>query len=111
MPKLTYINPLKPGKLEEYKSFCAENMGPRKKEYLDLLYRYGLKTVAIYTQTLAGREFAIVVHDAEKDALERLASFSSSKNPYDIWFLEQLNSLHDFSEIANPQAKLLLEIY
>lgn len=108
MKTLTYVNPLKPGKLSEYKAFCAENRGPRKREYLDLLHRYGLKNVKIYYQTLSGREFVIVVHDAEDDAVERLANFASSKNPYNIWFLEQLNRLHDFSGIEEPQAELLL---
>lgn len=95
MQTLVYINPLKPGKLKEYKAFTAEITGPGKKEYVDLLKRYGLKTAKVYYHKLGGKEFVIVIHDAEKGAKERVANFSSSKHPYDQWFLEQLTKLHD----------------
>jgi len=43
MQTLLFVHPLKPGKLKEYKEFCAEITGPGKREYGDLLKRYGLK--------------------------------------------------------------------
>ena len=101
------INPLKPGKLEAYKAFVAIITGPRKKEFSDLLKRYGLKTAEVFYQKLGDREFVIVIHQAEDDALDRLSHFESSKNPYDIWFSQQLKTLHDFTGITNPHSELL----
>lgn len=107
MKTLVFINPLKPGKLKEYRAFSAENTGPRQREYIDLFHRYGLKNVKVYHHKLGDREFIIVIHDVEDDAMERLASFSSSKNSYDRWFVEQLEKLHDLS--SDPYAEFLFE--
>jgi hypothetical protein len=109
MQTLVYINPLKAGKLNEYKAFTAENLGPRKKEYIDLLKRYGLITVKVYYHKLGGKEFVIVIHDAEDDATERLANFPTSRHSYDRWFFEQLGKLHDFDSLEGEAlAELLL---
>lgn len=105
MKSLVFINPLKPGKLKEYKAFSAENTGPRKQDYIDLLHRYGLRNVKVYYHKLEDKEFIIVLHDAEDDALERLKNFSSSTNSYDCWFKEQLENLHDLDD--NPHPELL----
>ena len=105
MKTLVFINPLKSGKLKEYRAFSAQNTGPRKQEYIDLFRRYGLKNVKVYYHKLGDKEFIIVIHDAEDDSAERLANFSSSKNAYDQWFVEQLEKLHDLD--ANPYAELL----
>lgn len=107
MKTLVFINPLKPGKLKEYRAFSAENTGPRKREYIDLLHRYGLKNVKVYYHKLGGKELIIVIHDAEDDAVERLINFSSSMNSYDRWFSEQLEKLHDLDN--NPYAELLFD--
>ena len=107
MKTIISVNPLKAGKLKEYKAFSAENTGHRKREYADLLHRYGLRNTKVYYHRLGDREFIIVMHDAEDDVKERLAHFASSKNPYDQWFNEQLKKLHDFD--GEPFAQLLFE--
>lgn len=107
MKTIVFINPLKPGKLKEYKAFSAENTGHRKHEYIDLFNRYGLKNVKVYHHKLGDKEFIIVIHDAEDDAVERLANFSSSTNSYDQWFVEQLEKLHDLDK--ESCAQLLFE--
>lgn len=110
MQTLVYINPLKPGKLDEYKAFIREFTGPRKKEYVDLLDRYGLISAEVYYHKLENKEFIIVIHDAEDDASERLANFSSSENPFDHWFFTQLSNLHDFTQ-SETRAKHLLTFH
>lgn len=105
--------PLKPGQLADYKKFIAEFMGSRKKEYADMLARYGLHTVDVFYQKIAGVEFVIVVHQAEEDAREKLKAFTSSKNPMEKWFVEQLTNLHDFSPLQGepPATKHLFSFY
>lgn len=106
MQTLVFVNPLKPGKLKEYRAFCAQNTGPRKREYLDLMKRYGIKNAKVYYHRVGEKEIVVVVHDAEDDALERLKGFASSTNPYDRWFVEQLQKMHDFSDGDNQTEHL-----
>jgi len=106
MQTLVFVNPLRPGKLKEYKEFAAEITGPRKREYIDLLRRYGLKDAKVYYHKIGGREFVIVIHEAENDATSRLGNFASSTHPFDLWFYDQLQKLHEF-EGAETQAELL----
>lgn len=107
MKTLVFINPLKSGKLEEYKKFSATNIGVKQKDYTDLLKRYGLKNAKVYYHVENQKESVVVVHDAEDDAIAKLANFPSPDYPYDKWFLEQLNDLHPTTE--NNQAQLLFE--
>src|SRR3989338_2689083 len=99
MQTIVDINPLKPGKLEAYKSFAAEITGSRQKEFADLLNRYGLKTAHAYHHKIRDVDFVIVVHIAEDDVKKRLEHFGTSKHPMDQWFVEQLTQLHDFSPL------------
>ena len=99
METLVYINPLKPGKVEAYKAFCAGNNGPRKAECLDLLNRYGLKTAEAYFHKIGDVDFVVVVHIIEDDARERLTHFGTSTHPMDKWFVEQLEELHDLAPL------------
>lgn len=99
MQTIVDINPLKPGKLEAYKAFAAEITGPRKKEFAEMLKRYGLKTANAYFHKIRDVDFVVVVHEAEDDARERLKNFASSTHPMEKWFVEQLSELHDFSPL------------
>ena len=110
MSTLVYINPLKPGKLEDYQAFTAINTGPRKAEYADMLKRYGLKGAKAFYHKFGPQEFIVVTHETEEEqvsanrAAEILAEFAASTHPYDQWFVEQLNDLHDWEQagIAQP---------
>jgi len=90
--------PMKPGKLNEYKAFAEEIMGPRKEEYKDLLNRYGLKSVNVWHAKLADRDYVIVMHDADEKAKEHLQRWSSSTHPFDQWFSAQLLKCYDIKD-------------
>lgn len=85
------------------KTFSSENLGPRKKEYIDLLKRYGLKNAKVYHHKWKGKEFVIVIHDAEDDAIERLEKFTTSDHHHDRWFFEQLTDLHELDEDTHTE--------
>ena len=99
MKTLLFALPLKPGKLDAYRAFVKEATGPRKHEYADLLKRYGLKTVKVWYAKLAGKEYMMVLHDAEEDALERLKGWASSMHPFDRWFTEQLLNCYEVKDM------------
>ncbi len=99
------VIPLKPGKLEGWKKFVAEFTGPRKKEYSEMLGRYGLKTTEAYLQKINGVDLIIVIHQADPDAREKLKNFTSSNHPMEQWFVEQLTNFHYFEPLnGQPQA-------
>jgi hypothetical protein len=105
MKNLLFIQPLKPNTLPAYKTFIVEITGPRRKEYKELLKRYGLRTVKIWHINLNGVDYILVFHEAEDDALERLKGWPFSEHPFDLWFKEHLNRFYESTE----QAHLLLE--
>ena len=54
--------PIKPGKLETWKSWCGELTGPRKAEFDDMNQRLGLTTHASWHQANPdGSDLAVVV--------------------------------------------------
>lgn len=102
MATITFVNPLKPGKLNAYKAFMAEFTGPRKVEYLDLLQRYGLTTSKVHYHKIGNQEFVIVAHEQEPGKENLLTHWMESQHPFDLWFKDQLAQLHDFEFAGVP---------
>lgn len=96
MQTIVFINPLKEGKFKEYKAFSEHNIGPGKKEYNAFLKKLGLHDARVFHHTINGKEYIVVMHEAEDDSLDRISHLANSKDPYDRWFMEQLYKLHDF---------------
>lgn len=90
-----FVVPFKAGRLEAYRKFAAEITGPRKKEYAEMMKRYGLKSTRVWIQTIGGKEYAVVYHDAEEGAADHLKRWKDSLHPFDVWFKEQLGSCYD----------------
>ena len=96
--------PLKQGKLEAFQKFLAESIGPRRKEYCEMLARYGLKTTDVYLHKIKDVDVVIVVHQADSDAREKLKNFSTSDHPTEKWFAEELSKLFYFEPLnGEPQ--------
>ena len=109
MKTILFINPLKPGKLEEYKVFAAEITGPRRKEFVDLLKRYHLKTSEVWHHKLGDIDYVIVRHEVENDIVDPLANWPTSTHPFDQWFQRQLNKLHDMEGVILPNLLFALD--
>ena len=90
MKSLLFAVFLKPGMLDVYRKFAAEITGPRKREYSELLKRYGLTTAKVWIEKIESRDRVVIYHDVEETALDRLKHWSSSTHPFDLWFAEQL---------------------
>ena len=110
MQTIVDIIPLKLGKVDAYKAFVAKIAGPRKKEYIELLIRYGLKSVNVYFHKINNVDFVVIAHTAEHDSRTRLTHFATSTHPMDQWFFKQLNDLYDF-EILNGSTTSLQELF
>lgn len=107
---IVFVNPLKPGKFEEYKKFSAEITGRLRKEFVDLLKRYHLKTSEVWHHKLNNVEYVIVYHEVEDDVMDPLANWATSTHPFDQWFQEQLNNLHDMENVAPPDLLFSLDV-
>ena len=110
MKTIVFVNPLKPGKFEEYKNFAAEITGPRKEEFIDLLKRYHLKTSEVWHHKLGDVEYVIVHHQVEDNVEDPLKNWSTSTHPFDQWFQQQLNQLHDMKNVNSPDLLFSLNI-
>lgn len=108
MKTILFINPLKPGKFDEYKNFAREITGPRKKEFIDLLKRYHLRTSEVWHHKFGEVEYVIVRHEVEENIEDPLKNWSTSMHPFDQWFQQQLTNLHDMENVIPPD---LLFIY
>lgn len=109
MKIILFINPLKPGKLLEYKNFASEINGPRRKEFIDLLKRYQLKTSEVWYHKLNNIEYVIVRHEVEDHVVDPLANWPTSTHPFDQWFQQQLNNLHDMENVIPPDLLFTLD--
>jgi hypothetical protein len=94
--------PIKPGKLETWKSWCGELTGPRKAEFDDMNKRLGLTTHAAWHQMNPdGTDLAVVVVDGQ-GASGFLANMVSSSHEFDKWFRSQIEDIHPLDFSAPP---------
>lgn len=101
MTTTLFAMPLKDGKKDTYMAFLAECMGPKKNEYKDLLKRYGLNSVKIWTHTFNNKDYAMFIHEMDDNAAELLAGWSTSTHPFDQWFDKHLKDCYDFDGLEN----------
>lgn len=98
------IMPIKKGKTDIYKAFLKECMGQRKKEYKDLLMRYGLNDLKIWVSTIGDRDYAIFTHDMNDNAPDLLKNWPSS-HPFDQWFNEHLRDCYEVDDATKTAIK------
>lgn len=113
MNELLLANPMRPGKLGEYKEFLNSLLESRKEEYIEFLKRYDLTGSTAHYHKLNGVEFIIVRHSLGPNAYARLANWPTSEHPFDVWFKEQLAIFHDFEEVdkaGQPQEIFAFEV-
>lgn len=96
--------PILPGKLEAWKSWCAELVGPRKAEFQEMNERYGLTTHAAWHQAGSdGNDLAVVVIDGP-GASSFMGELARSDHAFDAWFRSSIEGVHpmDFSGPPPP---------
>lgn len=96
-----FVMPLKPQKVETYKNFIQECMGPKGEEYKDLLRRYGLNNVRLWIHELEGKHYAMFIHEMDEGANELLAKWPDPHQPFDQWFDKKLRECYDIKDLAH----------
>ena len=94
--------PIKPGKVETWKAWCAELTGSRKAEFDELNERLGLTTHAAFHQANPdGSDLAVVVLDGP-GASDFLPKLVASDNEFDVWFRSSIGDIHPMDFSAGP---------
>jgi hypothetical protein len=93
--------PIKDGKVETWKAWCAELKGARKAEFDAMNERLGLTTHAAWHQpTPDGHHFAVVVADGP-GAETFLGVLGTSEDGFDSWFRSMIEDVHPM-DFSNP---------
>ena len=94
--------PIKPGKVEDWKSWVGELTGSRKADFDDLNERMGLTMHAAWLQQNPdGSSLVVVVLDGP-GASEFLGKLATSEHPTDAWFRSMVEDVHPLDFSAPP---------
>ncbi len=99
MASLGSAFPILPGKTEQWKHFCQEMAGPRRSEYEASRKRLGMTREVAYLQQIPQGDLAVVYIEAQ-DIQRVFQGFATSKDPFDVWFVQQVKEIHgvDFTQ-------------
>jgi hypothetical protein len=101
MATMLFALPIKPGQEEATRAFAQECIGPRYAEYDASEQRIGIQVENWYLQrNAAGQFFTVQVEGL--DLMSSLGAFISSRDPFDLWFKEQLAALTEIDLNAGP---------
>lgn len=92
MASIAVAFPVLPGKGEEMRSFARAVLGVRRAEFDASQQRHGAVGERWYYQQTPQGEIVIVCIDG-KDPLASLGAFSASRDPFDLWFKQQVQGL------------------
>ena len=101
--------PILEGKLETWKAWCRECMGPRKEEMADFNRRYGLTRHASWLTEANGGPAVIALHEGPGGD-EVMPKLAVSKNEFDVWFREHILEVHGM-DITQPPPGPMPELY
>ena len=95
--------PILPGKTEAGREFAKTLMGPRHSEYADAMKRVGETKESWFLQKTPQGDM-MIVHFEANDVEKAFETQAKSKNPFDVWFKQQVKSLTgvDLEQISGP---------
>jgi len=93
--------PILPGRTEAGRQFAKAVMGPRRKEYEESLHRQGVSRESWFLQSTPLGDLMIVYFEAA-DLAKALEAVGKSKDPFGVWFREQVKSVTGV-DLAQPQ--------
>ena len=101
MATMLFALPIKSGQAEAARSFARECIGPRYAEYDASERRIGIAGENWYLlHTPSAELFVIQVEGA--DLMSSLGAFISSREPFDVWFKEQMLAFTGVDLNAGP---------
>jgi len=104
--------PILPDKLEAWKAWNTELLGPRREEFEEFSRRMGLTRHRAWLMQSPMGAMAIVVHEGPGEATF-MDEMRTSDHPFDAWFRDSVTELHgiDFSQpLPGPPPELVLDV-
>ena len=105
MDQICLVLPIKEGKLEAARSFMNELETERKQDYAISERRIGIDKEAWYVAHVRGHE--LVAYMETPDFAHALATFSQSRDAFDLWFKERLDESTGL-DLNHPPAGMTL---
>jgi hypothetical protein len=101
--------PIVPGKSEDWKRFIAELNGPRRADFVASRKGIGARERTFLQPTPMG-DLVVVTLEGD-DPAQSFGKFVSSKDPFTLWFLEQVKAVHgiDLTQNAGPMPELVVD--
>ena len=96
-----------PGKSEDWKRFMAELNGPRRADFVASRKGMGARERTFLQPTPMG-DLVVVTLEGD-DPAQSFGKFVSSKDPFTLWFLEQVKAVHggDLTQPGGPMPELV----
>jgi hypothetical protein len=101
MATMLFALPLSSGQAEAARTFAKQCVGPRYTEYDASERRIGIPIENWYLQRTSAGEFFMIYVEGP-DLMSSLGAFISSREPFDLWFKEQLLALTGVDLNAGP---------
>lgn len=107
---ILFCLPLKEGRLEAFKQFCADCLKEKATDWKDMLARYDMSSVKVSYKQLEGRDYVFVYHDIGSTFAEKIQGWNDSTHPFDQWFNEKLMENYAQDAASDP-AMHLFQLY
>jgi hypothetical protein len=106
MSSISFVIPVLPGKEQADREWMAAMEGARRDEYLSAWKNAGVTRHAVWQQQTAGGTVDVVYLEAD-DISAAMQSITTSDEPFQRWFREQVLDVHgvDLTSGAPPQAE------
>lgn len=104
MALLALAFPIPPGKTEQWKKFSDELRGKRKAEFAESRRRVGAHERTFLQHTPHG-DLVIVTLEGANPA-KSFADFNSAKDPFAVWFKQQVKDIHGVDLDGPPPGPL-----
>lgn len=99
------LAPIAAGKVDAWKAFIAEAMGPRKSEFEEFNRRHRLTKHEAWLCETPGGAFVCAIHEGPGSA-ELMPNIGRSTNAFDKWFASKLQEIHSMDLSQPPPGKL-----
>ena len=103
------VAPIIEGKLEVWKEWCTELMGPRAEEMKDFNRRYGLTQHVSWLAETSNSQAVVALHQGPR-AGDLMPKIAASDNEFDRGFTSNILEVHGM-DVSQPPPGPMPELY
>lgn len=107
MKTVLFCIPLKKDCLEQFQNFVKETSEKKADEWKEMLSRYDMSCVKIWTKNLDDKNYVFVYHECGPSFEEKIKGWNDSQNPFDQWFNAQITAVYNIGPVEAGATQLL----